>query len=241
VRRVACVAFIVALLAPGLGKAAETASTDARVGLEGTYRSMGTDAEIRVRLLSGDTYYLIASDGWEGIGMLDHGVYRGVYHYNAPRDSTQRGVTGTHTIDVTGTNELRVRTSVTRRNGESTDVWRLVDKSSAPVPMAAIRVQAIPPYEQNPLLDEPPEPVRVVKPEYPQAALKAGVDGTVVVGAYVLGDGSVADVRVVQSIAMLDSAAVAAVRQWRFERPHRNGTPVSAWVTVPVKFRVGGP
>jgi TonB family protein len=196
---------------------------------------MGTGAEIRVRYLSLDTYYLVASDGWEALGMVDRRVYRGVFHYNAARDSSQRGVTGLLTFDVTPANELHVRTSVTGRSGETTDIWQLVDSKTPPVP-AALPVPVIPPYEKDPPLDARVEPLLMVRPEYPDVARQAGVDGTVTVGAYVLADGSVADVRVVKSIAMLDAAAMAAVRRSRFEPPQRNGRPVPAWVTVPVVF-----
>ena len=51
-----------------------------------------------------------------------------------------------------------------------------------------------------------------------------------------LRDGTVADVRIVKSIPPLDSAAAAAVRQWRFKPAMASGQPVAAWVEVPVRF-----
>jgi protein TonB len=62
------------------------------------------------------------------------------------------------------------------------------------------------------------------------------VDGTVLVQALVGKDGKVKDTRVVKSIAMLDGAAEAAVRQWVFKPALSNNKPVAVWVAVPVKF-----
>jgi protein TonB len=35
---------------------------------------------------------------------------------------------------------------------------------------------------------------------------------------------------------MLDAAAAAAVRQWRFKPATSKGEPVAVWVGIPVKF-----
>jgi protein TonB len=45
------------------------------------------------------------------------------------------------------------------------------------------------------------------------------------------------DIRVLKSVALLDAAAIAAVRQWRF-RPARDagGHPVRVVMEVPVRF-----
>jgi len=224
-RRVVCLSFVVALIAPGLASAADTppGRDTSRAGIEGTYRSMGTDVEIRIRHLSGDTYYLVASDGWEGIGMVDRGVYRGVFHYNAPRDSNLRGMTGVHTIDAALATELRVQASYTSdRSGEWTEVWKLTERS--------------PPPQTPPSVDELAEAITRVAPEYPAAAREARVDGTVMLSANVREDGTVGDIKVVNSVPLLDAAAIAAVRQWRFKPASAKGIPVATWVAVPVKF-----
>jgi len=81
-----------------------------------------------------------------------------------------------------------------------------------------------------------PEAIVRVPPTYPPDAREAGIQGTVEVQALVLRDGTVADVRIVKSIPPLDSAAAAAVRQWRFKPAMASGQPVAAWVEVPVRF-----
>ena len=85
-------------------------------------------------------------------------------------------------------------------------------------------------------LEELPEAVSKVAPTYPD--MKPGDEGTVMVQALVLEDGSVGDVRVVHSVPMLDGAAIASVRQWRFKPAMSKGIPVAVWVAIPVKFSV---
>jgi protein TonB len=51
-------------------------------------------------------------------------------------------------------------------------------------------------------------------------------------------DGSVRDVRVLRSVPLLDSAAMEAVRQWRFSPTLLNGQPVPVVMTVSVAFRL---
>jgi protein TonB len=85
-------------------------------------------------------------------------------------------------------------------------------------------------------VEELPEAVTRVPPQYPDLAREAGVDGTVQVQALVGKDGRVRDVRVTKSIPMLDDAAKNAVRQWVFKPALSNNRPVAVWVAVPVKF-----
>lgn len=83
-----------------------------------------------------------------------------------------------------------------------------------------------------------PEQRAPLAPEYPKAARDAGVQGTVMVMAWVKTDGTVGDTRVVKSIAALDAAAVAAVKQLRFKPASFQGKPVAVWVGVPVRFTI---
>ena len=85
-------------------------------------------------------------------------------------------------------------------------------------------------------VEELPEAITKVQPEYPDIAREAGVDGTVLVQALVGKDGRVKDTKVVQSIPMLDAAATEAVTQWVFKPALSNNKPVAVWVAVPVRF-----
>ncbi|HYM81272.1 MAG TPA: energy transducer TonB, partial [Candidatus Limnocylindria bacterium] len=96
--------------------------------------------------------------------------------------------------------------------------------------------ERLPEFGEYVYVDELPEAVRKVPPNYPQLAREAGVDGTVQVQALIGADGHVKDTRVVKSIPMLDVAAVAAVMQWTFKPARKDGAPVAVWVAVPVRF-----
>lgn len=76
-------------------------------------------------------------------------------------------------------------------------------------------------------------------PRYPQEAFIAAVQGTVLLSILIGEDGEVAEIRVAQSIPMLDDAAVACVRQWRFEPGRRNGRPCAVAAAAPITFAIG--
>lgn len=87
-------------------------------------------------------------------------------------------------------------------------------------------------------VEELPEAVTKVAPEYPLEARRAGVDGTVLVQALVDKDGRARDTRIAKSIPDPDDAAEAAVRRWVFKPALTNNKPVAVWVAEPVKFRL---
>ena len=79
-----------------------------------------------------------------------------------------------------------------------------------------------------------------VKPDYPEVALRAGLEGLVVLEAIVDERGRVGhDIKVVRRLGHgFDEAAVAAVRQWRFRPATRNGKPVKVRRIFPILFRL---
>lgn len=73
--------------------------------------------------------------------------------------------------------------------------------------------------------------------EYPRMARDAGAEGNVIVQFVVERDGSVSDATVLRSPnALLSEAALAAVRESRFEPGHQRGIPVRVRYTLPVRF-----
>ena len=58
---------------------------------------------------------------------------------------------------------------------------------------------------------------------YPQIAQTAKVQGIVIIEAIIGKDGSVKDAKVLRSVALLDQAALDAVRQWKFTPTLLNG------------------
>ena len=75
-----------------------------------------------------------------------------------------------------------------------------------------------------------------VPPVYPPEALAADVQGVVILDAVLGIDGSVADLKVLRSIPLLEQAAIDAVRQWRFTPTLLNGKPVEVAMSITVSF-----
>jgi len=85
-------------------------------------------------------------------------------------------------------------------------------------------------------VEDLPDAVTRVPPQYPAQARERGIDGTVWVRAFVGTNGAIQETWVAWNQAYLNEAAVAAVRQWRFKPARLNGEPVAVWVMIPVKF-----
>jgi TonB family protein len=75
-----------------------------------------------------------------------------------------------------------------------------------------------------------------VQPTYPEAARKKGVKGSVVLNASIDKDGNVSGLEVVSGNAQLANAAVAAVKQWRYQVYYHNGQPAEFQTQVTVQF-----
>ena len=75
-----------------------------------------------------------------------------------------------------------------------------------------------------------PKPLREVKPQYTADAMRAKVQGTVLLECVVLPDGTVGKVEIVRSLDSafgLDQEAIKAAKQWRFAPGTRFGEPVA--------------
>ena len=83
---------------------------------------------------------------------------------------------------------------------------------------------------------KPPTKTKDVKPIYPAIARSAGVTGSVTIEATIGEDGKVSDAKVVRSVALLDQAALDAVRQWEYMPTLLNGVPVPVLTTITVNF-----
>ena len=87
---------------------------------------------------------------------------------------------------------------------------------------------------------QPPSKTKNVYPTYPSEAITEGVEGSVKLEAVIGVDGRVTDVQVLESVPLLDAAAVAAVRQWEYVPTLLNGVPVPVIVTVVVNYSFDG-
>ncbi len=77
------------------------------------------------------------------------------------------------------------------------------------------------------------------KPEYPPLAIMARIQGTVVLAAVIGKDGTVQDLKVVRGHPLLVSAALAAVKDWRYQPTLLNGEPVEVITEITLNFVLG--
>lgn len=102
----------------------------------------------------------------------------------------------------------------------------------------AVAAQDKAPYRQGDGITMP-QVIKEVKPEYPVAAKRARIQGTVGMDVVVLADGTVGQVTVTRSLDQtygLDEAAVAAARQWQFEPGKKDGKAVPVQVELEMSF-----
>jgi protein TonB len=86
--------------------------------------------------------------------------------------------------------------------------------------------------------DSPPRVIKQARPQYPQDAFVKKIEGTVLIEALVSSQGRVANARVIQSVPLLDAAALQAVYQWVFQPAMKHGRPVATIIHMPVAFRI---
>jgi protein TonB len=130
------------------------------------------------------------------------------------------------------------------------DVPQLVDRPVTP-PRAATRVTAPPAATlvpvSLPFSGNDPGANRDVAayklptnpaPEYPLAARQRNEEGRVLLLVFLDAEGRVLDaqLRASSGSALLDQAALRAVRQWRFSPARARGVPVTSQLLVPVRF-----
>ncbi len=79
------------------------------------------------------------------------------------------------------------------------------------------------------------------RPIYPPAARAARVGGTVVLKATITKQGDIDDLSVVSGPALLQQAALDAVKTWKYRPYMLNGQPVKILTQINVVFNLGGP
>lgn len=78
-----------------------------------------------------------------------------------------------------------------------------------------------------------------IKPEYPELARAARLDGDVILRAVIHADGTVGELDVLRCTRPglgFEAAAIEAVAQWRYKPATQNGRPVDVYFTVRVEF-----
>ncbi len=90
-------------------------------------------------------------------------------------------------------------------------------------------------------VDVQPRAIKTVEPKYPPLAQQMGLEGAVVVNALISENGDVIRTEILRGIkngASLESAAEAAIRQWKFTPAIKNGVKVKVWKPIETRFRL---
>jgi protein TonB len=82
--------------------------------------------------------------------------------------------------------------------------------------------------------------LRRVQPIYPPLARQARIQGKVILQAEISKDGTIENLHLVSGHPMLTSAAIEAVRQWKYKPYLLNGEPVEVETQVEVNFTLAG-
>jgi protein TonB len=85
-----------------------------------------------------------------------------------------------------------------------------------------------------------PKLVKKARVEYPEDLRKRGIEGRVYLRVLVDTTGRVGDVQVLRSSGYpeMDSAAIRAAWQYKFEPAMEDGRKVRAWVNIPFLFKL---
>ncbi|MEJ2378431.1 MAG: energy transducer TonB [Pseudolabrys sp.] len=123
--------------------------------------------------------------------------------------------------------------------GQSDEVMRsIIDMTGTPPPPPPPKPQAPKRIWQGGVVEQ----ARLIygpKPDYPQLARMARIQGTVRLAALIATDGTIKDLKVISGHPLLIKAALAAVQQWRYQPTLLNGQPVEVETTIDVKFALG--
>ena len=88
-------------------------------------------------------------------------------------------------------------------------------------------------------VEKKPVLVHSVPAQYPELAIRVGLEGTVIVKIWVDREGKVRQASVEKSDnGMFDQPAIDAARQFVFTPAYMNSGPVSVWVSVPFHFKL---
>ena len=88
--------------------------------------------------------------------------------------------------------------------------------------------------------DDPPQPMTSIRPTYPEIAQEAGIEGVVVVQAFIDKKGRVKETLILKGVPNtgLDEAAMEAIRRTRFKPAKQRERSVGVWISIPVNFKL---
>ncbi len=116
---------------------------------------------------------------------------------------------------------------------EETDLENFEAWDAPPPPPSGPQVRFIP-------YDDPPVPMKPIRPKYPEIAQEAGIEGTVIIQAFIDEKGRVKETIVLKGIPNtgLDEAAIEAIRATKFKPAKQRERAVGVWISIPVNFKL---
>ena len=126
-----------------------------------------------------------------------------------------------------------ITSSVTEMAPEALTTSLLTPEAPSPTLPEHTEETITPPQYDAAYLSNPP-------PSYPPLAKQLNIEGRAVIRILVNPSGTPDQVELAQSSgsAVLDRAALNAVRRWIFIPARQGTTPVAAWVEVPIRFHL---
>jgi TonB family protein len=79
-------------------------------------------------------------------------------------------------------------------------------------------------------------PERIILPQYPSVALEKNLQGRVILKALIDKDGILQNIRLIGAPSVLSSAALEAVKKWRYQPRMENGRPVEMETQITMDF-----
>ncbi|MEC9306787.1 MAG: energy transducer TonB [Candidatus Neomarinimicrobiota bacterium] len=88
--------------------------------------------------------------------------------------------------------------------------------------------------------DDPPVALSPIRPTYPEIAQEAGIEGVVIVQAFIDKKGRVKETLILKGVPNtgLDEAAMEAIRKTRFRPAKQRERAVGVWISIPVNFKL---
>jgi len=79
-----------------------------------------------------------------------------------------------------------------------------------------------------------------IRPTYPEVAQEGGIEGVVVVQAFIDETGRVKETLILTGVpnSGLNEAAMESIRKTRFRPAKQREKPVGVWISIPVNFKL---
>ncbi len=99
------------------------------------------------------------------------------------------------------------------------------------------------PFEEEEILEvwkveQKPRLLRRALPVYPQFALRAGLQGSVMLKVLLGKDGKAESIRMLKGEEIFRKSAEDAVRKFLFEPARQSDRPVKVWLVIPIHFKL---